>query len=130
MREIKQFICKNLKKNSLERYSTMPGDGLGAGMNNATRKRENRRHYIDMWRRLVEIYRRVHQEHFSNKNLPAGLDEVPPLIILFRRIRFYFINQAELLTFSQPLTHKIRYFGGIAVQIEKFVEKYEKLKQV
>ena len=108
----------------------MPGDGLGACMNNATRKRENRRHYIDMWRRLVQIYRRVHREHFSGKNLLGDFDEVPPLIALFRRVRFSFINQPELLTFPHPLTHKIRYFGGIAVQIEKFVEKDEKLKQV
>nr|CAD2171490.1 unnamed protein product [Meloidogyne enterolobii] len=120
-----QFLgIKNLDYQFPEYSSAKPGDWVNGEWQKDGEENEREHERINEWAHntFIENSQKSYNTLFNNYGISKNIKKPSPFDVLFKKIKYHFINQHPLIKFNDfPEHNKFVYIGGINVEVDKLL---------
>uniref|UniRef100_A0A915NUY7 glucuronosyltransferase n=1 Tax=Meloidogyne floridensis TaxID=298350 RepID=A0A915NUY7_9BILA len=126
-----QFLgIKDLDYQFPEYSSAKPGDWVNGEWQKDGEENEREHERINEWAHntFIENSQKSYNTLFNNYGISKNIKKPSPFDVLFKKIKYHFINQHPLIRFNNfPEYDKFVYIGGIAVEDDKLLTEGKQL---
>uniref|UniRef100_A0A915LCD4 glucuronosyltransferase n=2 Tax=Meloidogyne incognita group TaxID=654580 RepID=A0A915LCD4_MELJA len=115
---------KDLDYQFPEYSSAKPGDWVNGEWQKDGEENEREHERINEWAHntFIENSQKSYNTLFNNYGISKNIKKPSPFDVLFKKIKYHFINQHPLIKFNDfPEHNKFVYIGGINVEVDKLL---------